>query len=332
MSLTDEELQALIEERRAVPQAEYTYVRPFARAADELIDVVQNAEGRWLFGIPDIDTRVRGVGRGELMYVTGEAHSGKTQVVLQSVVNNPGARVVIFTPDEVDTLILMKLVGITHGVNAEILEQQIRAGSETYVEMVRTVAASTFANLIVVDDALGFEAMSVALAEAEHHWGAPADCVIVDFLELLPGSADTDGVQSKSQDLKRWTKNHDVPMICIHQASRSSGKRGQARGMRAMRYGGENDAIFVLEVFRKAEDEELEEVERERLKNTVTVNIAKNKRPPSRKGQFDLYLDPECGLVRPIRPEDIVIQRGPARVMAIQQARAEVEDREVEDD
>lgn len=278
-----------------------------------------------MFGIPEIDTRIRGVGRGELMYVTGEAHSGKTQVVLQSIVNNPKARVMMFTPDEVDTLILMKLVGITHGVNAEDLERQIKAGSDHHIEMVRRVASETFENMVVVDDSLGFQQMSVALAEAEHSWGGPADVVVVDFLELLPGEADNDGVQSKSQALKRWTKTHDVPMLCVHQASRSSGKRGQARGMRAMRYGGENDAIFVLEVFRKSEDEDLDDLERDRLRNTVTVNIAKNKRPPSRKGEFDLYLDPDCGLVRPIRPEDIVIQRGPARVIAIQNEKQQEE-------
>ena len=324
--LSDEEINRRLAEYQQTPDIEYRYVHSFAASADELIDVVQNAEGRWMFGIPEIDTRIRGVGRGELMYVTGEAHSGKTQVVLQSIVNNPSARVVLFTPDEVETLILMKLVGITHGVNAEELERQIKNGSQHHIDMVKRVASDTFENMIVIDESLGFQQMSVAMAEAEHMWGGPADVVVVDFLELLPGDADTDGVQSKSQALKRWTKTHDVPMLCIHQASRSSGKRGQARGMRAMRYGGENDAIFVLEVFRKSEDEDLDDLERDRLRNTVTVNIAKNKRPPSRKGEFDLYLDPECGLVRPIRPEDIVIQRGPARVIAIQNDRGTDDD------
>ena len=188
--------------------------------------------------------------------------------------------------------------------------------------MVHNVAATIFKNLVVIDDALSFEQMSVAAAEARHLWGGQEpDVVIVDFLELLPGDADTDGVQGKSQTLKRWSKKEDVPLVCIHQASRGpSSKRGQQRGMAAMRYGGENDAIFVLEVYRKHEDEDLEDVERERWANTVTVNIAKNKRPPSRKGAVDFFLDPECGRVRTLQPDDLVISRGYQKVIQIQEA------------
>lgn len=322
MLLTDEEL----EQRLAAvsPANQYSYIKPFAAAAEDLIEVVRNVDGRWMFGMPEIDMLIRGVGPGELMYVTGEAHSGKTQVVLQSLANNPDARVVFFTPDEVDSLILTKLVGITSGINGEDLERQIKAGSETALSLVRETAQNTFRNLVVIDQSLSFEQMSVAVAEASHMWGgARPDLVIVDFLELLPGASDAsnDSVQWKSQELKRWCKVEEVPLICVHQASRSSGKRGQGRGMRAMRYGGENDAIFVLEVYRKAEDEELEDIERERLRNTVTVAVVKNKRPPSRKGERDLFLDPDCGRVRSLQTDDLLIQRGTARVLEIQGGR-----------
>jgi len=298
----------------------YTYVRPFSTAAESLIEVVTNVDGRWMFGLSEIDMLVRGVGPGELMYVTGVSHSGKTQVVLQSLVNNPDARVILFTPDEVDSLILTKLIGITHGVNGEILERQIKDGDPRALEMVRRVATETFANLVVIDNTLNFQQMSVAVAEATLMWGGlPPQVVIVDFLELLPGDGESDGVQWKSQELKRWCKAEEVPVICIHQASRSSGKRGQGRGMEGMRYGGENDAIFVLEVFRKSEDKDLEDIERERLANTVTVAVVKNKRPPSRKGESDLYLDPDAGFVRSLKPSDLMIQRrGADRVLEIQ--------------
>ena len=258
--------------------------------------------------------------RGKTTYYSG--NSGKTQVVLQGLANNPDARVIMFTPDEVDSLILTKLVGITHGVNGEDLERQIKAGSQTAIDMVKRVAGETFKNLVVVDNTLTFEQMSVAVGEATLMWGGlPPQLVIIDFLELLPGDGESDGVQWKSQELKRWCKAEEVPVVCIHQASRSSGKRGQGRGMEGMRYGGENDAIFVLEVYRKAEDKDLEEVERERLKNTCTVDVVKNKRPPSRKGSNDLYLDPDCGRVRSLKPGDLVIERrGADRVLDVMES------------
>lgn len=303
--------------RLVKPTASYSYIQPFASAADSLIEVVTNIEGRWMFGIPEIDQLVRGLGNGELMYVTGVSHSGKTQVILQGLANNPDARVIFFTPDEVDSLILTKLVGITNGISGEDLEHRIKLGDEQALEVVRRVASETFKNLIVVDDALTFEQMSVAVAEAEDMWGAPAQLVIIDFLELLPGDGEgSEGVAWKSQELKRWTKVCNVPTLCIHQASRTSGKRGQGRGMEGMRYGGENDAIFVLEVYRKADDKDLEEIERDRLRDTVTVDVVKNKRPPCKKGSNDLYLDPDCGAVRSLRPSDLVIHRkGADRVL-----------------
>ncbi len=280
------------------------YIRPFENAADDLINICQNSEGRWMFGIQGIDAMVRGVGPGDLMYVTGRAHSGKTQLCLQSIANNPNARVLLFTPDEVDVLVLTKLVSIVRGIDGEELEQRIRRGDDFAIDAVRRTARDDFANLLVIDDALSFDQMTVALKEARDYWGAKEDVVMIDFLELMPGDADSDSVVGKSQGLKRWGKGVSAPVVCLHQASRSSGARGTSAGMNAMRYGGETEATFVLEVFRKVEDPSLEEWERDLVRDTLTVNVAKNKRPPCKKGDVDLQMDPRTGAIRMPRPGD----------------------------
>lgn len=283
----------------------YTYVRPFTTAADGLIDYAQNPEGRFMLGMRDIDAMTRGFGRGELIYVTGRAHSGKTQVVLNAIANNPTKRVLLFTPDEVSELVLSKLVSMYYGISAEDVEAEIKAGNQKTIDMVKKAAAHDFKNLLVIDDSLTMNQMSHAYEEATDWWGAPADLVVIDFLELIPGEDGADGVVAKSQALKRWTKSKNVPVLCLHQASRSSGSRGQAHGMNAMRYGGETEAIMVLEVYRKLEDESLDDFDRKRHANTLTVNLCKNKRPPSKKGEVDLFIDPNNGQIRPMRDEDI---------------------------
>jgi hypothetical protein len=73
-----------------------------------------------------------------------------------------------------------------------------------------------------------------------------------------------------------------------------------------MRYGGETEAIMVLEVYRRRDDESLDEVDRRRFANSVTVSVAKNKRPPSKRGEVDLYIHPENGSIRPLRDEDML--------------------------
>lgn len=285
----------------------YQYVRPFTSAAEGLIDYAQNPAGRFMLGIRDIDAMTRGFGKGELTYITGRAHSGKTQLLLQAISNSPSTRVVLFTPDEVAELVLSKLVAMHYNISAEDVEARIKEGDQNTIDMVRRAAAHDFRNLIVVDDSLTLNQMGRALEEAEDWWGAKAEVVIIDFLELIPGEDNgPEGVNAKSQALKRATKHWDVPVLCLHQASRSSGPRGKAAGMGAMRYGGETEAIMVLEVYRRRDDETLDEIDRRRYANSITVSVAKNKRPPSKRGEVDLYIHPEHGTIRPLRDEDLL--------------------------
>jgi hypothetical protein len=107
--------------------------------------------------------------------------------------------------------------------------------------------------------------------------------------------------------MKVWTNEADVPMLCMHQGKRGEGQRGIAGGMDTMRYGGEAEAIIVLEVFRKRDDRTRTQYEREVLhKNTVTVNVAKNKRPPMKTGEVDLYMVAETGCIRTLTQVDQV--------------------------
>lgn len=241
---------------------------------------------------------------GDHTIITEGIVTHNTQIVLQSIANNPNARVIFFTPDEVDVLVLTKLVSIVRGIDGEQLERRIRERDERAIDAVRRTARDDFRNLIVIDDALTFDQMTVAVNEARQHWGAREDVTFIDFLELMPGDAESDSVTKLSQGLKRWGRGMDTPVVCLHQASRSSGARGTSAGMNAMRYGGETEATFVLEVFRKVEDPSLEEFERDLVRDTVTVNVAKNKRPPCKKGELDLFMDPNTGAVRMPRPGD----------------------------
>jgi replicative DNA helicase len=313
LSLTD--IKSSIKERteqehlQAAESVErkYRYVRPLTTAAEGLLAYMSNEEGRLMTGIHELDVMTRGFGRGELVMVTGRAHSGKTQIVLNTIVNNPNKRVILFTPDEVSELVLSKLVSIKHGINAEDVERRVKSGDQVTIDLVKRTASHDFRNLIVIDESLTLRQCADALAEAQDYWGDDAEMVAFDYLELLPGDDGSDGVVGKAQAVKRWTKNANVPVMCLHQASRSSGNRGQAAGLNAMRYGGESEAIFVIEAYRKREDESMDDFDRRRHANTLSINLAKNKRPPSKVGMFDVFMDPATGAVRSLQPDDMVV-------------------------
>ena len=270
---------------------------------EKFVEQATNPGNRFMFGIPRLDLMIRGIGRGELCIVTGRAHSSKTQLLLNAVVNNPERRIVWFTPDEVAELVMIKLVTIVHQLDPEQLERDVKAKVPETLQMLGEFAATSLPNLLIVDRTADIDQMDVALTEAEEYWGGPADAVVFDFLELLPGDGDARGVQRKADQLKQFGSDRDVPMLVVHQTGRS-GDRGVAMGMDGMKYGGEQQATFVIEVLRKRDNMNSPVAERELHECTSTLNVAKNKRPPCHTGEIDVYLDPKFGTMRTMEAGD----------------------------
>lgn len=281
----------------------YKYLRPLAVAANGLIEFAQNREGRFMLGLHDLDIMTRGIGRGELAYVAGQSHQGKTQLVLNAIANSHDARILYFTPDEVAELVLAKLIGIRYGVPSDELESRIKAEDKETIDTVRRAASIDFHDLFVNDDALNFQQMRDAVGEAEDYWREKCDLVVIDYFELIRFAGD---VEAKNATIKQWTKDIDAPVLCLRQSHMNEANRGKSSGFFAMRYGGHSEATFMFEVFRRRDDESLSDYERQLAQNEVTVKLTKNKRPPNKTGQFDLFLDPRTGLIRPTRAEDRV--------------------------
>lgn len=283
-------------------QKQYRFVRPLLSAADSLIEVFQNTDGRIMFGLKEIDTWMRGIGRSELCYVTGFAHSGKTQLFLLMVLTNRRRNIVLFTFDEPAELVLTKLVCMRLGWNAEVLEQRIKDKDQDAIDAVRRVASADFPNLLVIDEPLTLAQMSDAMKEARRYFDGPVEAVGVDYLELL--RCDESEVEKKSQELKRWVKEQEVAVICLHQGSRGNAGKGQKLTMQSMKYGGEAEATFVVGVRDLSQDSDLDEWQQQSLRGHVEISLLKNKRPPSRKGAHTYFMEQATGLLRALRPTD----------------------------
>lgn len=277
----------------------YRFVRPLTDAADSLIDFFQNSDGRYLLGLREIDLLTRGFGPGELIYLLGYTHSGKTQVALTGVLNNRNKRTIIFTADEPSEMVLTKTVCMLTRSNAERLEERVKAGDSEAINRVRRIAREDLKNLIVVDQSMLRRDMSDAVKEAEDWWGAPVDCVFMDYLELFARAEGCD-VEEASQQLKGWAMSHDFPTVCLHQGSRGHSAGGQELKMNSGKYGGEAEAIIQIGVRRQRDNEDLDDFERRRHEHTVSISIIKNKRPPSKRGEHDFFMCPDSGLILPL--------------------------------
>jgi len=270
---------------------------------DNLIGFIRNPAERWYLGFPEIDLATRGIGKGEVFLCVGRSHTGKSQVFLNSIVHNltndPAAHIVIFSVDEPRELVVMKLFCLLQGRSSIEVEEAIKAGDKGMLADLERAATHELSRVAVVDESMTLESMSAAMDEARAWWGCEISFCMIDYLELLPGGeADASGVTAKAQAVKRWAKMQRVPIGLVHQAGRTAGERGKPAGIHAGRYGGEQEAIFVMEVYRKKDRSDLTDWETEYHANSINMNLCKNKRT-ARLVDHTFYLDPQCGHVHP---------------------------------
>jgi hypothetical protein len=290
----------------AVAEQQYMYFRPLQAAANNLLDELRADQRRVYFGLPDLDDATKGIGPGELCYLTGRAHSGKSMLLANVLNTSRDLHTVYFTPDETDALVLARLVSLMFGISYDDLEERIQLGDSKTARIVQGQAAEAFPYLAVYPQSLTFPEMTVALREYEQGMQAEAHVLMLDYLDLLPGRPDYTGTKSKSVGVKNWVKEHHLAGLVIHQANRNT-QRGERIGMDSMSNAGETEATFTMGVDRRRDSARATDEERLMHTNTITVNLDKNKRPPCRTGVFDFYLHPTTGFIRPLSPTDMLV-------------------------
>lgn len=277
------------------------YYRPLDEAAHEFVRWAQSPHERVYTGFPDLDDQMRGIAPGEMTLLIGYSHSGKTLTLLEMLRTNREKNVVYFVPDEPRTLVLIKLACVVHGVNAHDLERAVAQDDHEAIDLLRNTANEYFPNLAVFDQPMSLSEMEKAMNEVSDLWGNKPDLVVFDYLELLQGGGED--VPSKANTLKAWGRRHDVPLLVLHQTSRSSGADGKRMTISSGSFGGEQQATHIIGVRRKRFEIEgqIRELESkldksassERLMeqldflryesrihaHTLTLNLVKNKRP-----------------------------------------------------
>lgn len=268
-------------------------VRPLLKVVDSYVDFITNPYGRVMTGVHDIDLMMRGIGRGELCFVYGQLHQGKTQLVLNIVAHNHDKRILFYTPDEMAEEVLIKLISIKHKVDIEILEQKIKDKDEDAINLLRQAATKDFPNLAIVDEGMGLKKLSEVRKQLENDvWQDECELHVIDYLGSIPGYPD-EGQAAKA--LKSFTKNERQRMLCIQQSRKDEERRGMFRGVHGMLYGGQNEATHMIEVMRPADNQYISEAERFSLQNVLSWGLWKNKRPPCKTGSGKLFLHPRFG-------------------------------------
>jgi len=276
-----------------------TLYRPLSDAIPDYVHWAQHPDERIYFGFNDLDMQVRGVAPSEMCLINGFSHSGKTLFLLQILVANRDKVVIYFCPDEPRTLTLIKLACLVHKVKGRELEEGIANNDPDAIKMLEQTAREWFPNLAVFDQFMNLSDMEKSLIEVDKYLGQPR-LMVFDYLELLSSGDET--VPAKANTIKAFGKRHNIPLIVLHQSSRTSGADGKKQTISSGAFGGEQQASHIVGVRRKKFEIEsqirdiIEKLDKstaserllERLdmlrydlqlhENTVTINLVKCKR------------------------------------------------------
>lgn len=305
---------------------EYRLYEPLSHAADNYVHWAQTPHERVYTGIDKIDEQMRGIAPGELSMLLGYSHGGKTLVLLHTLTQNRDKKIALFIPDEPKTLVLTKLTCIHHGIDARELESRVSDDDKAAINLLRQTAEEDFPNLAVFDQPLLPADMERAYGEVSDLWGQAPDLVVVDYLELVEAG---ETVPDKAQFVKSFGRRHNIPLMVLHQTSRSSGADGRKLSMSSGAYGGEQQATSIVGVRRKKYEiiSEMNEIiegldrnhserKQERLdalryearihEYTISVSLLKNKRPGgSLVDDIDFELDLHTGRIYPLRDGEL---------------------------
>ena len=262
-------------------------------------------------GMRDLDTKINGLNKSDLLLLAARPAMGKTAFALNlclNVAKKYNQTVAMFSLEMSREQLAMRLLSIESFVDS----QKMATGKLTEEEWTKLCMASTALSQtdIRVDDnpSITVAEMNAKLRRIEN-----LGLVIVDYLQLMQGSGYGKGgdnrvnvVSDISRSLKIMAKELNVPVLCLSQLSRGPESRTDKRPMLSdLRESGsiEQDADIVLFIYRPDyyADSKPEE------KNLAEIIVAKNRHGEVGKielqweGQFTTFRSRETRYEEPGR-------------------------------
>jgi len=221
-------------------------------------------QGDYLPGIPtgltDLDNRILGLNKGELVLIASRPGMGKTSIAMNIVMNAArvtGKTVAVFSLE----MSREQLVSRMLSSEARIDNKKLLKGTLSAQEwsMIVTAASAVSSLNILIDDN---PTLSVADMNAQCRRVKNLGLVVVDYLQLMQSAGGRQNsnenrqqiVAEMSRMLKIMAKELEVPVLCLSQLSRANESRQDKRPMLSdLRESGaiEQDADVVIGLYRE---------------------------------------------------------------------------------
>lgn len=246
-------------------------------------------------GYRDLDNMTAGLQRSDLIILAARPAMGKTTLVTNLAYNVATLNkqsVLFFSLEMSKEQLVDRMLADASGVDA----WNIRTGNlsdDDFSKLSEAMGEMAEAP-IFIDDTPGLSVLEMRTKARRAAHEAPLGLIIVDYLQLMQGSAKTEGnrvqeVSEISRGLKLIAREMNVPVIALSQLSRSVESRSpQVPQLADLRESGsiEQDADIVMFIYREAYYNP--DTERENITDLI---IAKHRNGPV--GKVELYFHPE---------------------------------------
>ena len=238
-------------------------------------------------GFKDLDKKLQGLQKGDLIIIAGRPSMGKTSLgmnIAENILINKDIEggVLVFSLEMPAESLTTRLLAS----NAKIDQQKVRSATLNQDELKKFIEySSKLKDLpLYVDDSSMLSPMELRARARRIYRQEPngLSLIIVDYLQLMqiPGSSENrvNQISEISRSLKTLAKELNVPVIAISQLNRAVEQRPNKKPvMSDLRDSGalEQDADVILFIYRdEAYDEDSQEG------NKAEINIAKQRNGP----------------------------------------------------
>ena len=259
MSDTEKKIFDLLESKGSVGGTE-SVDNTILRVIERIEEAAKN--GGAVTGIPtgftDLDYRLSGLQRSDLVLIAARPSMGKTALALNFVDNfaiRQNIPAAIFSLEMSREQLVNRLLAMESHVDS----QKLRTGQLTDLEWDDIVAGSAMiaGAKIVIDDTPGISVSELRTRCRKYKLEYGIQVVVIDYLQLMSGNGRTENRQQEISDISRSLKaiarELNVPVIALSQLSRACEARSDHRPMLSdLRDSGaiEQDADVVMFLYR----------------------------------------------------------------------------------
>src|SRR3989344_3842512 len=250
-------------------------------------------------GLADLDRKLAGLQRSDLVVVAARPSMGKTAMMLNMSLDiatkaSQGA-VLYFSLEMPKEQLVDRLLGAEANVDA----WKLRTGeglTDTDFERISAAMGALAEAPIYIDDTSGITVSDLRTKARRLHHQYPLAVIMVDYLQLMSGGSRFASTANRVQEISEISRNLkilarelNVPVVAASQLSRSVESRTpQIPQLADLRESGsiEQDGDIVIFLYR----EEFYNPDTDR-QNVTDIFIKKHRKGPT--GNFELYFDRE---------------------------------------